>query len=100
MTDVINPENGEYRQDIAEQSNLAEPKKSGVQINIDESNAANEKLGAQLLPNTFDKTEAGRQAHEQKFGAQRGSEGGETPITTEDTTALNESRKLQRRNQK
>jgi len=101
MTDVIDPANGEYRQDVAEQSNTDRTKKSGVQINIDESNAANEKLDSMVadrnLPNSFDKTEAGQEAHLKKFGAERGSEGGES--TTEEST-LDPARKALRRNQK
>jgi hypothetical protein len=68
MTEVIDPTNGEYRQDIAEKPNTDEPKKPGVQVNIDESNAANEKLEADSVPNSFDNTEEGQRKHAEKFG--------------------------------
>jgi hypothetical protein len=97
MTNPIKP-NGEYDQAAAEKPNTEEPKRSGVQINIDESNAANEKLEAQMLPHTFDKTEAGQRAHAKKFGGEKGSQRDDEPITTEDTSTLNPERQGKGRN--
>lgn len=80
MTEVIK-DNGEYDQEAAEKSNTEEPQKSGVQINIDETNAANDKVNTEQLPASFDKTEAGKEAHQRKFGGERATEGGETTLT-------------------
>jgi hypothetical protein len=100
MSEVIDPRTGEYRQDIAEKPNTDRTKKSGVQINVDETNAANEKLEDQTLPNTFDKTEGGQRDHQAKFGGEKSSQRAEDAITSDDTTALNPTRVAKAKNQK
>jgi hypothetical protein len=100
-TEPIDPQTGEYRQDIAEQPNTPLPKKSGVQINIDESNEAAARVGDIPAPATFDKTPEGVEAHNRKFGVEKGTErAGEVAVNTEDTTALNPTRQGQAKNLK
>ena len=96
----ISNETGEYLQSYVEDRETNRTKKSGVQVNIDETNAANEKLEGDSLPNTFDKTEEGQRAHEAKFGIQREESREGEAVNTEDTTALNPERQLRAKNQK
>ncbi len=65
--DPIDSETGEYRQDIAERDG-DRTKKSGVQINIEETNEASAKVGDIPGPNSFDQTEDGKKRHAEKYG--------------------------------
>jgi hypothetical protein len=109
----IDPRTGEYRQDLAEKT-ADRTIKSGVQINIDDTNAAEEKLrkiqeaqGGDL-PNSFDKTQAGQEAHRRKYGVSKeqareniaAEEEQRDAVTVQDTEPLNPQRRLQKRNQK
>lgn len=96
MTDVshthdeknpISNQTGEYLQEVAEKE-TDRTKKSGVQVNIDETNAANAKVeGDTAPPASFDKTEAGQREHERKYGKR--DDVNQDAVSTRDTKPLN-----------